>query len=116
VDSLFARYDHANTPGCALLVSRDGRTVYERGYGMASLELGVAMTPQTVMDIGSTSKQFTAAAIWRRDSKRLCRYGVHSDGPDPGTCRACGAPLFSYRYPLPQADAVHSIYRQVANP
>jgi CubicO group peptidase (beta-lactamase class C family) len=64
VDSVFAHYDHTNTPGCALLVARNGQTVYERGYGMASLELGVAITPQTVMDIGSCSKQFTAAAIW----------------------------------------------------
>ena len=64
VDSVFVRYDRTDTPGCAVLVRRDGRTAYARGYGMASLELGVAITPQTVMDIGSTSKQFTAAAIW----------------------------------------------------
>lgn len=31
---------------------------------MASLELGVPITPATVMDIASTSKQFTAIAIW----------------------------------------------------
>jgi CubicO group peptidase (beta-lactamase class C family) len=64
VDSVFARFDRTDSPGCALLVRRDGRTAYARGYGMASLELGVAITPATVMDIGSTSKQFTAAAIW----------------------------------------------------
>jgi len=63
VDSVFVRYDRTDTPGCAVLVRRDGRTAYARGYGMASLELGVAITPQTVMDIGSTSKQSTAAAI-----------------------------------------------------
>ena len=64
VDSVFQRFDRTDSPGCALLVRRDGRTAYARGYGMASLELGVAITPQTVMDIGSTSKQFTAAAVW----------------------------------------------------
>lgn len=64
IDSIFMHYDRTNSPGCALLVRRDGQTVYARGYGMASIELGVAITPQTVMDIGSTSKQFTAAAIW----------------------------------------------------
>lgn len=64
VDSVFSRYNRTDTPGCAVLVRREGRTVYARGFGMASLELGVAITPQTVMDIGSTSKQFTAAAIW----------------------------------------------------
>ena len=64
VDSVFARYDRTDSPGCAMLLRRDGRTAYARGYGMASLELGVAISPQTVMDIGSTSKQFTAASIW----------------------------------------------------
>ena len=64
VDSVFQRFDRTDSPGCAMLLKRDGRTAYARGYGMASLELGVAITPQTVMDIGSTSKQFTAASIW----------------------------------------------------
>jgi CubicO group peptidase (beta-lactamase class C family) len=44
-------------------VYRDGKIAYERGYGMANLELGVANSPQSVFDIGSTSKQFTAFAI-----------------------------------------------------
>ncbi len=64
VDSVFRRFDRTDSPGCALLVRKDGRTAYARGYGMGSLELGVVITPQSVMDIGSTSKQFTAAAIW----------------------------------------------------
>ena len=64
IDSVFAADNRHDTPGCALLVRRDGATVYARGYGMASLELGVPITPATVMDIASTSKQFTAAAIW----------------------------------------------------
>jgi CubicO group peptidase (beta-lactamase class C family) len=64
IDTVFAAYDRTDTPGCALLVRRNGATVHARGYGMASLELGVPITPRTVMDIGSTSKQFTAASIW----------------------------------------------------
>jgi len=62
VDALFSKYG-PSTPGCALGVVRDGRLVYEKGYGMASLELGAPITPLTVFDIGSTSKQFTATAI-----------------------------------------------------
>ena len=64
IDSMFASYIRADAPGCALLVRRDGTTAYARGYGMASLELGVPITPATVMDIASTSKQFTATAVW----------------------------------------------------
>ena len=63
VDELFREYDRSDTPGCALGVFRDGEIAYARGYGMANLELGVAITPQTVFDIGSTSKQFAAFAI-----------------------------------------------------
>ena len=63
VDAVFAEYDRSDSPGCSLGVYRDGRIVYARGYGMANLELGVANSPQTVFDIGSTSKQFTAFSI-----------------------------------------------------
>jgi CubicO group peptidase (beta-lactamase class C family) len=63
VDAVFHDYDRSDSPGCALGVYRDGRIVYERGYGMANLELGVANSPQSVFDVGSTSKQFTAFAI-----------------------------------------------------
>lgn len=63
MDSTLALYLRPGAPGCALLVRRDGATAYARGYGMASLELGVPITPATVMDIASTSKQFTATAV-----------------------------------------------------
>jgi len=63
VDTLFKDYDRTDTPGCALGIYRGGRILYAHGYGMANLELSAAITPQTVFDIGSTSKQFTAFAI-----------------------------------------------------
>src|SRR5215471_11291454 len=63
VDAVFKEYDRSDSPGCALGVYRDGTIAYERGFGMANLELGIANSPQTVFDIGSTSKQFTAFSI-----------------------------------------------------
>ena len=63
VDSLFTNWDKTNSPGCVLGIIKDGSFIYNRGFGMANLELGVAITPYTVFDIGSTSKQFTATAI-----------------------------------------------------
>ena len=63
VDALFAAYDRSDAPGCALGIFQDGRIAYARGYGMANLELGVANSPQTVFDIGSLGKQFTAFSI-----------------------------------------------------
>jgi CubicO group peptidase (beta-lactamase class C family) len=63
VDQVFAAYDKANSPGCALGVVRDGQIIYKRGYGLASLELNVPITPASVFYIGSMSKQFTAASV-----------------------------------------------------
>ena len=63
VDEVFADLTKPGGPGCALAVARGGKIIYEKGYGLANIEEGVAITPQTVFDIGSTSKQFTAASI-----------------------------------------------------
>lgn len=63
VDKVFAEFDRPGSPGCALGVYRDGKSVYARGYGVADIEAKVPIGPRTVFDIGSTSKQFTASAI-----------------------------------------------------
>src|SRR5579863_8857733 len=63
VDQVFAAYDKPDSPGCALGVVRNGEFIYKKGYGTASLELSVPITPQSVFYMGSVSKQFTAAAI-----------------------------------------------------
>jgi CubicO group peptidase (beta-lactamase class C family) len=62
-DEIFADMAKPGSPGCALAVSRDGKLIYEKGYGFANLEENVPITPQTVFDIGSTSKQFSASSI-----------------------------------------------------
>ncbi len=63
IDSVFRRFTMPGSPGCALGIARDGSTVYSKGYGLASVELGVPITPSTVFDIGSVSKQFTALSV-----------------------------------------------------
>jgi CubicO group peptidase (beta-lactamase class C family) len=63
VDRVFAEWDKPTSPGCALGVIRDGRMVYERGYGMANLDYDIPNGPRMVYYIGSDSKQFTAAAV-----------------------------------------------------
>jgi len=49
--------------GGAVAVMRGGEVVFSRGYGMANLETGTPVSPDTVFRIGSLTKQFTAAAI-----------------------------------------------------
>ncbi|HEV8239238.1 MAG TPA: serine hydrolase [Thermoanaerobaculia bacterium] len=63
IDALFTEWSGRNRPGCAVGVARDGTLVFGRGYGMADLEHGVPIDPRTVFDVGSVSKQFTAASI-----------------------------------------------------
>jgi CubicO group peptidase (beta-lactamase class C family) len=63
VDRLFAKWDNASSPGCALGIVRDRKLVYERGYGLADLDHDLPITPQTVFYVASMSKQFTATAI-----------------------------------------------------
>jgi CubicO group peptidase (beta-lactamase class C family) len=62
IDSLFSRYDDT-TPGCAVLIVKDHKVIFEKGYGMANLEYGMPITPTSVFDIASVSKQFTGYAI-----------------------------------------------------
>ncbi|HKO05254.1 MAG TPA: serine hydrolase domain-containing protein [Candidatus Acidoferrales bacterium] len=77
VDQVFADYAKPGSPGCALGVFRDGKIIYTRGYGLANLEQNVPITPQTVFDIGSTSKQFTAASILLLEKQG--KLAVHDD-------------------------------------
>ncbi len=63
VDEIFQTFDSARSPGCAVGVARNGDTLVERAYGMADLEFRVANEPGTILEAGSVSKQFTAAAV-----------------------------------------------------
>lgn len=62
IDALFSAFTD-QTPGCAASVVREGRTVYARGFGLADLAHRVPIGPDTVFEIGSVSKQFTALAV-----------------------------------------------------
>jgi CubicO group peptidase (beta-lactamase class C family) len=63
VDEVFEDLTAPGSPGCVLGVYRDGQIAYAKGYGLANVEENVPITPKSVFDIGSTSKQFTAASI-----------------------------------------------------
>src|SRR4030095_16702509 len=50
-------------PGCAVGVSLNGETVFEKAFGLAEMEHNIPNTPQTIFESGSVAKQFTAAAL-----------------------------------------------------
>ncbi len=61
----YVRMEMANrhVPGAAVAVMKSGRIVKMKGYGFASLEFDALVTKDTVFEIGSVTKQMTAAAI-----------------------------------------------------
>ena len=63
VDAVFASWDLPGSPGCALAVAQEGVLVYSRGYGYANLDYDIPITPQTVFDVASVTKQFNAASL-----------------------------------------------------
>lgn len=63
LDKVFAPWSRADGPGGLAAVIQDGKIIYAKGFGLASLEFGVPMKPDMASDIGSISKQFTATAI-----------------------------------------------------
>ena len=62
VDKLFSRWTK-NTPGCAVGADVKGQPFVRAAYGMADLEHDVPITLDTIFEVGSVSKQFTAAAV-----------------------------------------------------
>jgi D-alanyl-D-alanine carboxypeptidase len=50
-------------PGLAVEIIQNGKPVKIAGYGLANLEWQTPVTPETVFEIGSVTKQFTAAGI-----------------------------------------------------
>ena len=63
IDSMFGSLNRTPSTGIAISVVRDGKMVFARGYGLASLEHNVPITPTTVFDLASLSKQFTGMAV-----------------------------------------------------
>ena len=62
-DALLEPHFKDDQPGASVLVMKEGKVLYARGFGLASLELQVPNAPALVYRIGSVTKQFTAAAI-----------------------------------------------------
>ncbi|MBS0547180.1 MAG: beta-lactamase family protein [Proteobacteria bacterium] len=62
VDALFAPWTRAGSPGAVVGVMRGGTIELCKGYGLASIELGVPIGPRTRFRIASVSKQFTVTA------------------------------------------------------
>lgn len=64
VDSLIRGYiQEENLPGLAVVITRGEEIVYIDGYGVASINTGAPVTPQTIFDLASVTKSFTAVGV-----------------------------------------------------
>ncbi len=62
IDRTFSQYQSVN-PGCQLSVSRNSELIFSKAWGMADLERKTSLANESIIEAGSVSKQFTAAAI-----------------------------------------------------
>lgn len=64
IDSLILKdFKDKNGPGGVFMVAHHGKSIYQKAFGKANLELSVDLTPENVFQLGSMTKQFTAVAI-----------------------------------------------------
>jgi CubicO group peptidase (beta-lactamase class C family) len=63
LDAIFTAVTSPDSPGLAVLVRKNGNTVFERGYGVRELRSKVPVDVRTNFRLASFTKQFTAMAI-----------------------------------------------------
>jgi CubicO group peptidase (beta-lactamase class C family) len=63
IDALFAKSMSPHDPGCAVLVIKDDKAVFRKGYGITDLRTTHAIGPTTNFRLASLTKQFTAMSI-----------------------------------------------------
>jgi len=63
VDKLFQDYAGAGMPGASVMVIKDGQPILTKSYGLANVEDGVPVRPETNFRLASVTKQFTATSV-----------------------------------------------------
>jgi CubicO group peptidase (beta-lactamase class C family) len=77
IDAVFSTVTKSNEPGLAVLVRKDGQTIFEKGYGVRELRTRTRIDAKTNFRLASVTKQFTATCVMMlvRDGK--LRYDDH---------------------------------------
>ncbi|MEE9373707.1 MAG: serine hydrolase [Saprospiraceae bacterium] len=63
IDSYILSIYPDDGPGASVLISKKGKILFRKSYGLANIELQVPMKPENVFELGSITKQFTSVAI-----------------------------------------------------
>lgn len=62
IENAFAQYK-PDLPGAQFAISRNGKVIFSKAWGMADIEHNVPLTTHSLIEAGSVSKQFTAASV-----------------------------------------------------
>jgi hypothetical protein len=81
-----AELKETGTPGAAVAVVSGGRVVFSKGFGVASVEAGGAITPDTLFRLGSTTKMFTGPP-WSRSPTGTASSSTSPSANTPGGSR-----------------------------
>src|SRR5580704_11048813 len=63
IDTLLAAFEHREAFSGSVLVAREGRVIFEKGYGLKNKKQNIRNDSNTIFQIGSITKQFTSAII-----------------------------------------------------
>lgn len=77
IDALFAEVDSPDHPGAVVAVVHAGEVVHLRCFGLANVEDGVPVTPDTVFRLGSVTKHLSATLVLIAEDRGL----VELDAP-----------------------------------
>ena len=77
IDAIFASLKSSNAPGAAVLVVRDGKPVFRRGYGVTDLRTLHPIDASTNFRLASFTKQFTAMSVMLLVHDGKLRYDAH---------------------------------------
>lgn len=74
IDAIFAPLADGKSPGVAVLVRQDGKTIMQRGYGVRDLRTKAPIDATTDFRLASFTKQFTAMAVMLLANDGKLRY------------------------------------------
>jgi CubicO group peptidase (beta-lactamase class C family) len=63
IDQIFSEYNKTDLPGAAVMVIKNGEITFQKGYGLANIELKQPVIETTNFRLASVTKQFTAMSI-----------------------------------------------------
>ena len=63
IDDILSAYQSSDNPGASVLVFKDDKIVFKKGYGVSNVSTKEAINPNTNFRLASVTKQFTAMSI-----------------------------------------------------